>query len=541
MRRIAPWLVALLTAACTPPAPVSAPAQPAPAITARRIEAHMRFLSHDLLEGRAVGSRGIDLAAQYHVSVFRALGLQPLFGRSFLQPFTVVGSRPDPRATVALLVGQREVQLTPLQDFVVTSQRRDAPAEVKGELVYVGYLIQAPDQRWDDIKGVDLRGKILLAEVNEPGNTEGGSLFAGRDLTYYGRWTYKFEQADRLGAAGVLLIHDQHRATYSWDVVRNSWSKEGFFLPGKKAAPFYGWLSGAAAARAMAAGGADHGRLLARAERADFRPQPLGVTVRVRQRPTFRQLAARNVGALLRGQHPRRRARAVVITAHLDHLGRAPGSAGDTIYNGAVDNSSALATLLTLAAHFAGQARDLRLDLVFLAPTAEEVGLLGSAHFIAHPPLPVTSMVANLNLELTNVWGPTHDVYAIGARTSELDRFCRQAARDLGLQYLPEQGGEDGYFYRSDQLSFARAGVPAVWLHEGDRLRGAGKGPRAMGHLRRQYKRQHYHRVSDQWRPGMDLRGAVQIAHWARRVVELLGQAPQPPRMHRRSVQALQR
>ena len=520
--------------ACSLPAPRGPQRGSAVAIAVPEIEAHVRYLSHDLLEGRAVGSRGIRLAELYIQSHFRALGLQPLFpGGSYLQRFQVMGSRPDPGATVEVVSGSgATVPLIRQKDFVVNSHSQGALQQVEGELVYCGYLIQASERGWDDIKKVDLRGKVLLVEVNEPGNTRGG-IFDGRDMTYYGRWTYKFQQADRLGAAGILLIHDTHRATYGWDVVRNSWSKESFFLPEAATGrvSFAGWLHQDAVRRVLAAAGKDHLLLLPRAEKKAFAPIPLGLKVRVRQRPRFRTVTAQNVGAVLRGRpRPGRPRRQIVITAHHDHLGRDPLKKGDQIYNGAKDNCSASAAMLALSRYFARQPRKLQADLVFLSPTAEEVGMLGSGHFVDHLPAASRAMVANINLELTNVHGPTEDVYAIGARHSELDRHCKEAARNMGLDYIPEQGGPDGFFFRSDQLSFARAGVPGVWLHEGNRSRGPDK--TLIVRKRLEYKKKHYHRVSDEVLPDWDLRGTVQIARWAAEIIRLLDQAERLPQFY---------
>lgn len=522
-------LLCLWIQGCQVPGP-RGPAVERGGVSVREIEAHLRYLSDDLLEGRAVGSRGIRLAALYHESHFRKLGLEPLFGEGFYQPFQVMGSRPDPRATLEVISGKGDAAAGPLRrlgDFVIGSQHQGVAEVTEGELVYCGYLIQAPELGWDDVKKADLQGKVLLVEVNEPGNTEGG-IFQGRDMTYHGRWTYKFEQADRLGAAGILLIHDTHRATYGWDVVRNSWSKESFFLPGPGSrAAFAGWLHPDAVKRVLAAAGHDHLRLLPRAERKDFAPVPLGLKVRVRQRPRFRSATARNVGAVLRGRGRALARRSIVITAHHDHLGRDPRRQGDQIYNGAMDNCSASATMLALATHLARGPR-LRDDVIFLAPTAEEVGMLGSSYFARHLPVPRATVVANLNLELTNVFGPTEDVYAIGARHSELDRTCGRAARDLGLDYVDEEGGTDGFFFRSDQLSFARAGIPGVWLHEGNRSRGADKD--LIRRRRLEYKRRHYHRVSDEVQPHWDLRGAAQIGRWTAEIVRSLDRTEQLPR-----------
>ena len=496
-------------------------------ITANEIEAHIRFLSDDLLEGRSVGSRGLDVAVLYQENYFRSLGLEPLFEGSFRQSFDLKGSLPDRKASLEVFSDQESLGFKTLEEFVVNSQREDCPEGVEGELVYCGYLIQAPERDWDDIKGADLKGKILLVEVNEPGNAPGG-IFDGEDMTYYGRWTYKFEKASELGATGILIIHNTRGASYGWEVVRNSWSGESFYLPDRETRLFFqGWINGKAAERALGLAGLERQALAVRAEEKDFAPVPLGLRVRVRQKPQFRTIATENVAGLIRGKHKHRKDRAIILSAHFDHLGKDPGEEGDLIYNGAVDNCSATASMLALARYFSHRPEKLKVDLVFLAATAEEEGLLGSDYFARHLPLPKSSVLANLNFEMTNVWGETEDVYGIGARHSDLDDYCRQAAENLGLTYIPERGGRFGFFFRSDQLSFARVGIPAVWLHEGIISKGDDK-----DHIRikrEEYQTQKYHKVIDEIEDDWDLRGTIQMTKWAQEIISLLSEAEDMP------------
>ncbi|MGB9894098.1 MAG: M28 family peptidase, partial [Candidatus Saccharicenans sp.] len=326
-------------------------------ITAEELLSHIRILSDDIYEGRGLGSRGIELAANYQEDFFRQFGLQPFFGDSYRQGFTLIGVLPDLKATMDIIPakkGKTSEAITPvlLEDFVVKSEREDCPPEVEAELVYCGYLIQAPERDWDDIKGTDLRGKVLLVEINEPGNYPGG-IFEGEDLNYYGRWTYKFEKATELGAAGVLIIHNDKGATYGWSVVRNSWSKESFFLPEKTRTLFFeGWISDHLAEEIFKASGTDQADLLAEAETSAFSPKPLGLKIRVRQKPSFREVKAENVVGWLGSLRPQAKDKYVIISAHYDHLGKDPNLQGDQIYNGAVDNCSATACLLTLAAYY---------------------------------------------------------------------------------------------------------------------------------------------------------------------------------------------
>lgn len=501
-------------------------------ITAQELLAHIRILSDDIYEGRGLGSRGIELAAAYQEDFFKQFGLQPFAGESFRQVFTLVGVHPDLKASLEVIpVRSRQpveiLRPVLLEDFVVKSERQDCPPEVTAELVYGGYLIQAPERQWDDLKGYDVKGKVLLVEINEPGNYPGG-IFDGEDMNYYGRWIYKFEKASELGAAGVLIIHNDKGATYGWSVVRNSWAKESFLLPEKKRNLYFqGWVTGLTAEKIFAAAGLDRQKLLAEAEKPDFSPRPLGLSVRVRQQPIFREVKAENVVGWLRSNRPEASNKYVIISAHYDHLGKDPNLQGDQVYNGAVDNCSATACLLALAGYYSQFKGNLPLNLIFAAVTAEEQNLLGSDYLASNLTLPNSSVLANLNFEMSNVWGETEDVYAIGARFSELDDICRQAAEKLGYRYIPERGGKYGFFFRSDQLSFARHGIPAVWLHEGVVARGPD--PDRVLREAEEYQKSYYHQVTDEFREDWDLGGALQLLRWAREIIDLLGRQKQLP------------
>jgi len=491
-------------------------------VTANEIEAHIRFLSDDLLEGRAVGSRGIEIAALYQENYFRSLGLEPLFGGSYLQEVTLKGCTPDRNASFEIFSESDPVnqkyQIN--EDFVVTSFREDNPEGVEGEIVYCGYLIQAPERDWDDIKGTDLKGKVLLVEINEPGNYPEG-LFDGEDMTYYGRWVYKYEKASELGALGVLIIHNTKGAAYGWEVVKSSNNKESFFLPEKQTSLFFqGWMHGQTADVIIGEAGFDHPQLREQAETTDFKPVPLGINARVRQKVTFRTVRSNNVAALLKGTHKNKKDKYIILSAHYDHLGKDESLEGDKIYNGAVDNCSASACLLSLARYYSTRPQDLKVDLVFAAVTAEEEGLLGSDYFARHLPFSNGEVLANLNFEMANVWGETKEVYTIGGKHSDLDEVCAAAADAIGVEYIPERNGELGYFFRSDQLSFARAGIPAVWLHEG--ITSRGEDPDFIMTKTREYRQSKYHNVADEIEADWDLGGTVQITWWAHEIIKIL-------------------
>ncbi len=497
-------------------------------VTTEEIAAHIRYLSSDQLEGRAVGTPGIEMAARYHEDYFRTMGLEPAFQGSFRQTFPLKGSRPDPQAS--LEITGPGVSLAPAlwDEFVIRTEREDSPPEAAGELVYVGHLVQAPERQWDDLKGLDLAGKVLLVEVNEPGNRPGG-VFDGEDMTYYGRWPYKYEKATELGAAGVLIIHDTKGAAYGWDVLRASWANESFFDPDRNPRLlFEGWIGGETADRVLAAAKLDRRALREKAETPEFVPVPLGLRATVRQRRVYRAVDGVNVAGIVRAKHPAARKRMIVFSAHYDHFGRDETLEGDQIYNGAVDNCSASAALLATAGYYAQRPEKLKDDLCFVAVTAEEQLVLGSAYFARHLPFDKSLAIADINYEMTNVWGETEDVFGIGARHSDLDAVCRQAAETMGLRYTPERNGELGFFYRSDQISFAREGIPGVWLSQGVVAKGPDKG--LVQRKFDAYRKDKYHKVTDEMEPDWDLRATLQIVDWAKGIVALLqerGDLPQ--------------
>ena len=489
-------------------------------VTPKEIEAHIRFLSDDLLEGRAVGSRGIEIAALYQENHFRSLGLDPFFGNSYQQEVILKGSYPDRNASFEVFSKEWSHKFMIYEDFILTSLREDNPEGVEGEIIYCGYLIQAPERDWDDIKGTDLKGKVLLVEVNEPGNYSGG-IFDGEDMNYYGRWMYKNEKASELGALGILIIHNTKGAAYGWDVVVNSNYGESFFLPERNTNLFFqGWVHSQTAEAIMKEAGFDRSKLKEQAESPDFHPIPLGFNARIRQKVEFRTVRSNNVAAILKGTHKARKNRYIILSAHYDHFGRDEGLEGDQIYNGAVDNCSASACMLSLARYYSLRPEDLKVDLVFAAVTAEEEGMLGSDYFARHLPFPASDVLANLNFEMTGVWGETEDVYAIGGKHSDLDEICAAAADKIGVDYIPERDGELGYFFRSDQLSFVRAGIPAVWLHEG--ITSRGKDQDFILSKTREYRQSKYHKVADEMEDDWDLKGTVQITKWAQEIIKIL-------------------
>ncbi len=470
-------------------APPSGTAEPRP-ITRQEIAAHLKFLSRDLLEGRGVGTRGGRLAESY---------------RQELELRRVV---PDPAMTLVAEGKSGTLSLGMLgTDFVATFPKPETKGRVEADLVFAGYGIEAPPWQWDDFKGVDVKGKVLLVLAGEPGG-DAPALFEGKALTYFGRWTTKFEMAARRGAAGVLLVHSVAGAGYSWDVVRNGWTRGSSFDPGRKdLLDLLGWLSEAKAGELLRKAGLDLAALRKSAETRAFRPVPLGLKVVASARPTYETARTANVAGVVRCGKPG--APVVVVSAHHDHLGVGNPENGDAIYNGAIDNGSALAAMLALSRFFAERTPG-GVDLLFLAPAAEEEGLIGSAYFARNPPVPSARIAADFNLEMTAVWGEAKDLVAIGARHSELQDVIETVAKRHGMAVTPEANPEQGFFFRSDQFSFARAGIPGAWIDLGDDL--AGKPAGTGKALRDAYRTGRYHHPNDEFDPAWELTGTVQLS-----------------------------
>jgi Zn-dependent M28 family amino/carboxypeptidase len=458
--------LALAAALLVPPLPAGTERAEA-AVTEGGLRAAVRFLSSDLLEGRGPGSRGDALARQWIASQLEGMGYRPGApdGR-WEQPFDMVGvtAATDPRWTFR--AGPKSRQLRTLEDFVAFPGHPAEQTRLEdAELVFAGYGIQAPEHGWDDFKGADLRGKVLVMLNDEPDGDP--ALFAGKRRLYYGRWDYKLESAARQGASGAILIHTRGSAGYGWNVVRTSWTGEQFELPDmpRPRLEVVAWITEEAAKGLAGLAGQDLSALRAAAGRRDFRPVPLGVKTSLLIRNTVRRVTTANVAGLLPGSDPALRDEVVVFTAHHDHLGvGAPDKTGDTIYNGAVDNAAGVAQLLAVARAFAALPVPPRRSVLVLAVAAEEFGLLGSSWFARHPTFPAERIAANINFDGGNIWGRTSEVPLIGFGKSNLDAFARAAASRQGRVVTDEPFPDRGFFYRSDQFSFARIGVPALYF-----------------------------------------------------------------------------
>jgi Zn-dependent M28 family amino/carboxypeptidase len=518
-------------APASPPAPVAGAgvgggATPVPAVSTAAMDAHLKYLADDLLEGRAPATRGGALAVKYIAAQFEALGLAPAGpDGSYYQPVALVGLTPHPS-----LVWGRGGAVRPLKyldDFVLWAERPEPHTVADGEVVFVGYGIQAPEWRWDDYKDADMRGKVLLMLVNDPG-LEDSTVFNGRALTYYGRWTYKLEEAARRGALGALLVHTTESATYGWDVVRGSWSVEQFKLdrPAAQSIAFAGWVTHDAAQAALAQTGLNLDSLTHAAARRAFRPVPTGIHVAVEVTSALRHVRSENVVARLPGSDPLLASQAVLFTAHWDHKGIGPALNGDSIYNGAEDNASGVAAMLAAAQAAALVEPRPRRTLLFVATTAEESGLLGSEGYVRDPLIPLDQTAAVLNLDVANVRGPTRDIDALGGDRSTLGSVFAAAAgaESLAVVHAPDVRGA---FYRSDHFPFARAGVPSLSIQPGTDFVG-----RPSGWGREQaalYNRARYHQPSDEYRATFSYEGMAQEVRVALRVALAVANAPGLP------------
>lgn len=499
-------------------------------ITTAALHAHIELLASDQLEGRAPGTAGARLAAEYIASQFELSGLEPAGGNgSYLQGVPLVGAVPTPALSFRARGGAR-YRPDYVEDYVAWSGRSDASFSLTGDLRFVGYGISAPEFGWDDYKGSDVEGTVLIILAGDPGQAVPGWLDSDT-LTRYGRWNYKLEEAARRGAAGALLIHDPETSGYGWPVVASTRTGEVLSLEtasDAKGLGYQGWLAEGAAQQVLSMAGLDYETLIEAARSPAFRPVPTGVTVSASMDQEVRRFEGRNVAGRLTGSDPEMAAEFVVITSHYDHLGKGIPSANDSVYNGAFDNASGTAALLSLADAFARLSRRPRRSLLFLATTAEEAGLLGSRYYVLNPLVPVERTVANVNIDGVNLWGRTQDVIVVGAQLSSLTAHVAAAAEAEGLVLKGDPAPQRGHLYESDQYSFLEAGVPSAYVEHGRDF--VGRMPGWGTATRQRYDALHYHRPSDEYDPGMDLGGAVQQARVIFRVIMNVAEAPDRPR-----------
>jgi Zn-dependent M28 family amino/carboxypeptidase len=505
---LVPSALAFVLAACAGAGgAASTPTAVDPPLSAATYERHVATLASDAFEGRKPATAGEARTLEYLTGEFRRLGLEPGHRGGFLQEVPVVEITAGSDARLA--IGGEALRIP---DEAVIWTKRVVPQMdlAASPLVFVGYGVVAPEQGWNDYAGVDMRGKTALILINDPGFATGDeTLFRGRALTYYGRWTYKLEEAARQGAAAAIIVHETEPAAYPWETVVNSWTGPQL----DKASPtgnaervsVEGWITSAVAERLLGRAGHGFADLKARANTRGFRPVPLPLEASATLRNAIRKSSSSNVVAVLPGT--KRSREYVIYMAHWDHLGRS-FAVGDNIFNGAVDNATGTAGLLTIAEGFVRSSRAPERSIVFLALTLEESGLLGSEHYVANPPFPLEQTVAAINMDALYFGGPTRDVSVVGYGASELDGYLAAAARAQGRELRPEPTPEKGFFYRSDHFNFAKRGVPALYIKSG--VEDLERGAEWAREQHEEFIALRYHKPGDEYRPGVDLRGSLQ-------------------------------
>jgi Zn-dependent M28 family amino/carboxypeptidase len=484
-------------------------------INPENIRAHVRFLSHDLLEGRGTGQRGGDTAAEYIATQFALYGLKPAGENgTYMQKVPMVGITPAPETTFSLVPASGDpLELKPLDQYVGYDQTQQPESNVDAEIVYVGYGIEAPEYRWDDYKGVDVKGKVLLMLVNEPTSND-PNFFKGKALTFYGRWVYKYEEAARKGAAGVILIHRTDMASYPWEVVRNSNSGEKSFLKldGRPQLKVAAWVQLDIAQKLAAMNGMDLDHMIADAQSRDFRAVPLPVSLKAHMVSKLRTFESNNVLAMLPGADPKLKSEAVMYTAHYDHLGIRPDMPGDNIYNGADDNATGCGILLELARVFAESAQKPRRSVLFASVTAEEQGLLGSEYLGKHLPIPANKITLDLNYDDIPPLGSPEEVEVSGSERTTFYPTVEATAKEFRLAIRPDAHPDAGHYYRSDHFSLARVGIPAFSINEGMKYKGhdAAWGMQQAD----EYTSKHYHQPSDEYHADMNFTGDAAVARF---------------------------
>ena len=492
--------------------PTISPEAVADDVSATRLASHIEVLASDEFEGRAPASPGEEKTIHYLQQEFRRLGLKPGNGESYLQQVPLVEITADSTPALKVEGGSQLQEFAYLDEIMVWTKRVVEAAELdRSELVFVGYGVVAPEYGWDDYSDVDVKGKTVVMLVNDPGfATQDPELFNGRSMTYYGRWTYKYQEAARQGAVGALIVHETEPAAYPWEVVTGSWSGPQFGLESRDSAgplsAIEGWITLATAEELFSQAGLDFAEVKTQALEENFRARELGLRASLTLRNKIRRSISNNVLGLIRGSQ--RPDEYVCYMAHWDHLGRDPNLDGDQIYNGALDNASGTAGLLELARAFAQLDPAPARSLLFLAVTAEEQGLLGSAYYSDNPVFPTRHTVAAINLDGMNLLGRTRDITVVGYGFSELDDYLSRAAASQDRQVVPDPEPEKGYYYRSDHFNFARKGVPALYADSG--IDYVEQGSQWGREQRDDYTANRYHKPSDEFRSDWDLSGLVE-------------------------------
>jgi Zn-dependent M28 family amino/carboxypeptidase len=512
------------TNTATPVGTAAVPAELKPAfdaITTNDIMEHTKVLSADEYEGRGPGTKGEELTVNYLTQQLQRIGLKP--GNpdgTFVQKVPLVGFTGE--TTASFTAGGKQMNLTFPQDYVAVSRRFVPESKVENsDMVFVGYGVVAPEYGWDDYKGLDVKGKTIVMLINDPAVPDANDaskldekMFKGKAMTYYGRWTYKYEIASQKGAAAAIIIHETGPAGYPYEVVSGSWSRENFDIqtPDKNMGRVgvEGWITTDKAKELFTASGQDFDTLKKAAVTKDFKPVPLNARANITVKNTIREINSNNVLGKLEGSDAALKNEYVVYTAHWDHLGKDPKLTGDQIFNGALDNASGTAALLEIAEAFTKLATPPKRSVLFLFVTAEEKGLLGTKYYAENPLYPLNKTLANINMDGVNQWGRTKDVTMVGDDNSTLIDLLKEAATAQNRTVNPDPESEKGFYYRSDHFEFAKQGVPALYTDSG--VDYIGKDANYSKQKRDEYTNVDYHKVSDQIKPDWDLAGAVEDA-----------------------------
>jgi len=488
------------------------------AITPDGLLAHIKVLASDEFEGRSPGSKGEDLSVKYITDQFKKTGLKP--GNpdgTYTQEVPLAGITSEPQ--MSFVIGEKTMDLKYPEDFVASSARLQPEIKVdKSDLVFVGYGVVAPEYGWDDYKNVDVKGKTLLMLIGDPPIPDpknpsklDDKMFKGKAMTYYGRWTYKYEIAAQKGAAAAIIIHETEPAAYPWQVVRSSWSKENFELdnPNKNmdAVPARSWITLDVAKKLFADSGQDFDALKKSAIAKNFRPAVLNAKANIDIKQQVRAFKSHNVIGKLDGGDPKLGDEYVIYTAHWDHLGRHPELQGDQIFNGAIDNASGVASIIEIAGAFSKTNPPPKRSVLFMATTAEEAGLLGAKYYAEHPLYPLEKTLADINLDSMNVWGKMRDIEDLSLGFSTLDDLLAAAAEQQGRKAIPDSRPDKGKIYRADNFEFSKVGLPALYIGKGEHLLSR---PENAPLKSDEYDSTDYHQVTDEVKPDWDLSGAVQ-------------------------------
>jgi Zn-dependent M28 family amino/carboxypeptidase len=510
-------IAVVATGAAVPPDAATAAAKQ---IEARSFLNHVGRLASDEFEGRAPATNGETMTVNYLVDNFKKLGLEPGNpDRTYAQKVPLVSYKVDPGARLDVTGPSGSVSMKFADDFVAWTRRLVDHVDMDGELVFAGYGAVAPEYGWDDFKDVDVRGKVIVVLINDPPIPDPSDpsklddkMFGGRAMTYYGRWTYKYEIAAARGAAGCIIVHETAPASYGWEVVRGGRTGEQFTVGGPdnnmSLAPIEGWMTVEKAQEVFKLAGKDFMAAKQAALTRDFRPMALGLRASLALKSSFRKVESTNVIAKLPGSDPKLKNEYVIYTAHWDHFGIGDAVNGDKIYNGAVDNATGTAGLLELARAFKALKPAPKRSILFLAVTAEERGLLGSAYYGEHPLYPLAATAAAINLDALNVSGRTKDITVVGLGNSTLDDDVKAVAALQGRVPKPDPRPEGGTYYRSDHFNFAKQGVPALYVHGG--VEYVGKPADFGAKVGERYVKEDYHKPSDEVKPSWDVSGAVE-------------------------------